>query len=173
MHVTNNMPLAVKIYLYRPSDSFIAHTFSAFIHGGPQVKLDPSAFVADPELIQALEKHSTAISCDAERVLFNQGDQPKGLYILDKGGATLTMASSKGEKLMSIQAHAGSLLGLPGLIGDKPYTLTAIARKGAHLSFVPGDKFNTLMRSDPQLALKMLQVLAAELRSARRALSSI
>jgi CRP-like cAMP-binding protein len=137
------------------------------------VKLDPSAFVADPELIQALEKHSTAISCDADRVLFNQGDHPQGLYILDQGETTLTMASSAGEQLMSIQAHAGSLLGLPGLIGNEPYTLTAIARDGARLSFVPRDEFNSLMRADPLLALKMLQVMAAEVRSARRALSNM
>jgi CRP-like cAMP-binding protein len=137
------------------------------------VKLDPSAFVADPELIQALEKRSTAIACDADRVLFNQGDHPQGLYILVQGETTITMASPTGEKLMSIQARAGSLLGLPGLIGNEPYTLTAIARKGARLSLVPRDKFNTLMRSDPQLSLKMLQVLAAEVRSARQALSNI
>ena len=137
------------------------------------MKLDPSAFVADPELIQALEKHSTAISCDADRVLFNQGDDPQGLYILDQGETTLTMASPTGEQLMSIQAHAGSLLGLPGLIGDEPYTLTAIARNGARLSFVPRDEFTSLMSADPLLAIKMLQVLAAELRSARRALSNL
>jgi CRP-like cAMP-binding protein len=137
------------------------------------VKLDPSAFVADPELIQALEKHSTAITCDTDRVLFNQGDHPQGLYILDQGETSLTMASSNGKQLMSIQATAGSLLGLPGLIGNEPYTLTAIARSGARLSFVPRDEFSSLMRSDPHLALKMLQVMAAEVRSARRALSNM
>jgi CRP-like cAMP-binding protein len=137
------------------------------------VKLDPSAFVADPELIQALEKHSTAISCDADRVLFNQGDHPQGLYILDQGETTLSMASPAGEQLMSIQAHAGSLLGLPGLLGDEPYTLTAIARNGARLSFVTRDDFTSLMQTDPLLALKILEVLAAEVRSARRALSNL
>jgi CRP-like cAMP-binding protein len=136
------------------------------------VKLDPSAFVADPELIQALEKHSTAISCGGDRVLFNQGDHPQGLYILDQGETTLTMATPTGEQLMSIQASAGSLLGLPGLIGNEPYTLTAIARNGARLSFVPRDEFTSLMRADPLLSLKMLQVLAAELRSARQALAN-
>jgi CRP-like cAMP-binding protein len=129
------------------------------------MKLDPSAFVADPELIQALKKRSTAIACDADRVLFNQGDHPKGLYILDQGETTITMASSAGQQLISIQAPAGSLLGLPGLIGNEPYTLTA--------SFVPRDEFTSLMRTDPLLSLKMLQVLAAEVRSARRALSNI
>ena len=137
------------------------------------MKLDPSAFIADPELIQALEKRSTAISCGGDRVLFSQGDNPQGLYILDQGETILTMTSPSGQQVMQIEAPAGSLLGLPGLIGDEPYTLTAIARSGARLSFVPRDEFNSLMRADPLLALKMLQVMAAELRSARRALANL
>ena len=137
------------------------------------MKLDPSAFVAAPELIQALEKHSTAISCGKDRVLFAQGDSPQGLYILDQGETTLTMTSPTGEELVSIQASAGSLLGLPGLIGNEPYSLTAIARNGARLSFISREEVTSLMRTVPPLALKMLQVLAAEVRSARNALSNL
>jgi CRP-like cAMP-binding protein len=136
------------------------------------VKLDPSAFIAAPELIQALEKRSTAISCGSDRVLFKQGDVPVGLYILHEGVTTLSMASPKGEQLMQILAPAGSLLGLPGLIGNEPYTLTAVARDGARLAFVSRDEFTALMQSDARLALKILEVLAAEVRSARHALSN-
>jgi len=135
------------------------------------VKLDPTAFVADRDLILALENHSTAISCGGDRVLFSQGDRPLGLYILNRGQITLTMTGVGGEQVMSIQAPAGSLLGLPGLISGEPYTLSAIAREGARLSFVTRDEFNCVMQSSPILGLKILQVLAAEVRSARRALS--
>ena len=134
------------------------------------MKLDPSAFLANPELIVALEKRSTAISCNGERVLFRQGDAPAGVYILHKGEVTLTLESAKGKPILSTQAGAGSLLGLPGLVGNEPYSLTAVARKGAELSFVTRDQFTALMKSDPLLSLKILQVLAAEVRSARKAI---
>jgi CRP-like cAMP-binding protein len=137
------------------------------------MKMDPSAFVADPELIQALEKRSTAILCGGDRVLFTQGDNPQGLFIIDQGETTLTMMSPTGDELVSIQASAGSLLGLPGLIGNEPYSLTAIARDGAQISFIPREEVTSLMRTAPSLALKMLQVLAAEVRSARHALSNL
>lgn len=136
------------------------------------MKLDPTAFVADPELIEALEKRSTAIACDQDRVLFTQGDNPQGLYIIDRGETTLTMTSPTGEQLVSVQASAGSLLGLPGLIGNEPYSLTATARNGARLSFISRDEVTSLMRTAPALALKMLQVLAAEVRAARHSLSN-
>ncbi len=134
------------------------------------MKIDPSAFVADTTLIQALEKRATPILCSADQVLFRQGEVPAGLYILDKGAATLTMNSTEGKSVMSVQTAPGSLLGLPGLVGNEPYTLTALARTGAELSFVTRDDFTALMQSDPLLALKVLQVLAAEVRSARNAI---
>src|ERR1035437_5790452 len=107
----------------------------------PSVKLDPSAFVADAELIQALEEQSSSILCGCDRILFRQGDVPTGLYILSRGEVTLTMSAPNGDELMSIQAIPGSLLGLPGLIGNEPYTLAAIARKDAELHFVSRDEF--------------------------------
>ena len=137
------------------------------------MKLDPSAFVADPDLILTLEKGSKTISCGGDRVLFRQGEVPDGLYILNRGEIALTMTSPSGEPVMQMQASAGSLLGLPGLISGEPYTLTAIARNGACLSFVSRDDFTSLMQTNPLMALKMLEVLAAEVRSAREALSSI
>jgi CRP-like cAMP-binding protein len=137
------------------------------------VQLDPSAFLADPELLQALEKHSIPLSCDDDRVLFNQGDSSTGMYILLKGQAELSMNGEDGAPLMSIQATAGSLLGLPGLIGNQPYSLTAIARRGAQVSFIARDDFNALMQSQLTLLVKVLQVLAAEVRSARLAITQM
>jgi CRP-like cAMP-binding protein len=135
------------------------------------MKLDPNAFVANPELIQALDKRSTAIECEDGCVLFRQGEIPQGLYIVKQGETTLTMASPKGDEVMRIAACAGSLLGLPGLIGNEPYTLTATARTGTSLSFVSREEFTSLMQSDPHLSLMILEVLAAEVRTARQALS--
>jgi CRP/FNR family cyclic AMP-dependent transcriptional regulator len=133
------------------------------------MKLDPSAFLANPDLIDALRKHAIEVSCGGEYYLFRQGEPPVGLFILNKGEVTLSMTSPSGELLLSMQVGAGSLLGLPGLIGNEPYTLSAFAHNGARLSFVTHDDFNALMQSDPGLALKVLEVLAAEVRTARHA----
>jgi CRP/FNR family transcriptional regulator len=134
------------------------------------VKLDPSAFLADPQLILALASKATELSSETDQVLFRQGDAPAGLYILNKGAVILTMDSKQGEAILFAEAGSGSLLGLPGLIGNEPYTLTATARSGAELGFIPLEDFTELMQSDPRLSLKVLQVLAAEVRSARQAI---
>jgi CRP-like cAMP-binding protein len=135
------------------------------------VKLDPTAFFADRELLDALETRSSLIVCEENRVLFQQGDPPTGLYILRSGTATLTMTSQTGETILSTPVNAGALLGLPGFISDKPYSLTGKASKGAELGFVSREDLSDLLLNNPSLALKVLSVLAAEVRAARNALS--
>ncbi len=137
------------------------------------MKLESSAFVADQQLIEALEKQATCVTFRGDEVLFRQGESPSGLYILCQGNVTLSMTSPAGEDVMSIQAATGSLLGLPGLISSKPYTLTAIAHKDAKLCFIDRDNFTGFMQANPLLCIKMLQVLAAEVRSARRSLADL
>jgi CRP-like cAMP-binding protein len=92
------------------------------------VNFDSSSFIAEKELIEALEKRSSTLVCKEERKLFTQGGKPNGLYILRKGTATLSMESPTGGVLMSITLYPGSLLGLPALIGNAPYTLTGTAQ---------------------------------------------
>jgi CRP-like cAMP-binding protein len=135
------------------------------------MNFDSSSFIAEKELIEALEKRSSTVVCSEPRCLFVQGGKPAGLYILRKGSASLTMESPTGGNLMSITLNPGSLLGLPALIGNEPYTMTALAEKDAELGFVTREDFNSLMLTDPSLAVRVLRVLAAEVRTARHAIS--
>jgi len=137
---------------------------------GILVQPDSSAFVADPELLKVLETRSAPVACEREKVLFNQDEPAIGVYLFLSGTATLTMCSHDGRIIFSIPAQPGSLLGLPALISDQPYSLTAVAGAGAEVRFVSRDDFFSLMQSDPLLSLKMLKVLAAEVRTARKAL---
>jgi CRP-like cAMP-binding protein len=134
------------------------------------MKMDAKAFVADEELVEALRLHSEPVLCDEDRVLFKQGDAPRGLYIFLKGAVRLVMRSLSGDVLMNMPAIEGSLLGLPGMIGGSPYSLSAFARKGSEVGFVSREEFARIMLSQPPIAVGILRVLAAEVRTARMAL---
>jgi CRP-like cAMP-binding protein len=134
------------------------------------MQFDSSAFVSEPELVQRLEGLSSAVPCDVDRVLFRRGEFPAGLYILHEGAANLTTRSIDGKFAISLQTTAGSLLGLPSLFGRKPHTYTAVARRGARLSFINREDFSALIHSDPTLHLKVMHTLAAEVEFARMAI---
>jgi CRP-like cAMP-binding protein len=149
----------------------ISVRFAAWSRSGERRTVSQNCFAADRKLIEALENHSQSISCSESCILFRQGEAPTGLYMIQKGEATLMRESPSGRAIVCLNAGPGSLLGLPGLIANEPFTLTAMARKGSAVRFVPRSDFEDLMRNEPSLNLNVLQVLAAEVRSARLALS--
>ena len=129
-----------------------------------------AAFVADPELLGELEKRATPIAMGVDRILFRQGDAPRGVFILSKGLVKLTTRSD-GDAVLKVQAGVGSLLGVPAVVGAKPYSLTAEAVVGAEIGMLSCEDFVHLMRTEPTLSFGVLQVLAEEVRYARELFS--
>jgi CRP-like cAMP-binding protein len=131
--------------------------------------VNQNSFSADRRLIESLLKRSCEVSCNEGRVLFSQGDAPVGIYLVERGEAALVMTSAVGRVVMRFHAGAGSVLGLPAILGDQPYSLTAMAEKDCEVRFVTRSDFEELMRAEPSLYPYVLQVLAAAVRSARLA----
>jgi CRP-like cAMP-binding protein len=131
--------------------------------------VNENSFSADQRLIDALLERSRPVSCGEGRILFSQGDAPIGLYLVERGEAALVMTSALGQVAMCFHAGAGSVLGLPAVLGDQPYSLTAMADKDSEIRFVDRSDFEELMRAEPNLYPYVLQVLSAEVRSARLA----
>jgi CRP-like cAMP-binding protein len=130
--------------------------------------LKQNSYEADVELIKELKKRSQPISCREGRLLFKQGSAPTGLHILKSGEANLLLESTTGKTVMCLRAGAGCLLGLPAIIGNEPYSMTAIVRKSAEVRFVTRADFEDAMQANPSLYPMLLRVLAAEVRTARK-----
>jgi CRP-like cAMP-binding protein len=133
----------------------------------------PNSFIADRTLIQALEQRSISVPCSKGRILFKQGEAPLGLYLLKTGKASLIMVTDKGEEVVHLTVGSGSILGLPAIVGNEPYTLSALAYHGSEVSFLARKDFEELIQALPSLYPKVLEVIAAEVRSARLALTGI
>jgi CRP-like cAMP-binding protein len=138
--------------------------------GSRNVQIDPAAFVVDQKLIRVFDECSAMVPCETDRVLFRQCEPPVGIFIVHKGMVTLSIMSEDGHSLFAAQAKPHSILGLPGAISDKPYLMSATASGGAQVSFVSNVDLKALMEADSEFSFKMLELLAAEVRSARKAL---
>ncbi|MGO9938434.1 MAG: Crp/Fnr family transcriptional regulator [Terracidiphilus sp.] len=130
-----------------------------------------SCIAEDLDLIEVLKSSSIPIFCDQGRTLFTQGEACSGLYILESGEAALVMNAPSGRTVFCLKAGPGSLLGLPAVVGNEPYTMTAMVKKGAIVRFVTRYDFEELIEADPQLYPEVLRMVAAGVRSARLALS--
>lgn len=128
------------------------------------------SFTADDRLIRALELRSRPVPCAEGRILFNQGEKPDGVYFLLSGEAALIMESASGHIVLCHRALAGSILGLPAVVGNEVYTMSAIVRKSSSLGFVSRADFEDLIREDPTVYPYVLEILAADVRAARESI---
>ena len=94
------------------------------------------------------------------------------MHVVEDGEAALALFSPAGRVVMCLNAGAGSVLGLPAVVGGEPYSLTATIRKDSAVKFVSRADFEALIQDEPWLYPSVLQVLAAEVRSARLALAT-
>ncbi len=105
-------------------------------------------------------------------VLFAQGDEPVGVYILISGKVRLFIRNPvTGTITFDRLAEPGSMLGLPAVFGDKPYSMSAEASEESEVGFVNRRRFLEIMQSNGQLCMRCLQLLSDEVRIARNAIS--
>lgn len=135
--------------------------------------MNHNSFIAQKELFDSLAAHGETFVCTENQTLFRQGERPSGLYLVQGGEAALMLLSPGGNILYSFPALAGSVLGLPAVIEDVPYTLSAIARKGSQIAVVESGSFRELLGRKPHLYPSVLSILASEVRAARNALAGL
>ncbi len=128
--------------------------------------------VADAALIAMLSAHAHAHLCSSDETLFRQGQSPDAIYLLDEGQVTLTADTVGQECVFALQSQPGSIFGLPGVLSDAPYSLTAIARSGTRLQVISRSDFHQLLAEHPEISFQALRILASEVQTARRILQS-
>jgi CRP-like cAMP-binding protein len=78
-----------------------------------------------------------------------------------------------GGKAVWIRAGQGSLLGIPAIVGNQPYSMTAKACWDAEAFRLSTVAFNDLIKTEPKMQEVVLRILAGEVRVARQALSDL
>ena len=127
---------------------------------------------AEAELARAIEKWSVPILFTCGETLFKLGDLPDGTYFVAAGEVLLTMPVSGGAE-WTVRAGEGSILGLPAIMGNEPYSLTATASRDSRIHRLSREKFQQLMQENPRVCCNVLQILAGEVLAARTALSKL
>jgi CRP/FNR family transcriptional regulator len=127
--------------------------------------------IVSGDVRSVLDSMASSFTSSKNSVIFTQGDAPVGVYVIRKGSVRLTVKAGDSEILMRI-AQPGSVLGLPGVLSNKPYSLTARATQNCELGFVTADKLIQVVRDNPTLGLQVLQLLSEEVRAARGAMAN-
>ncbi len=122
-----------------------------------------------PPLRQELHAVSFRVSLPTGSTIFHEEDEPKGVLILRKGRAKVTMNSEEGRTVILYLAAPGEVLGLSSVISGKPHQVSAIAIEPCDLDLVRREEFiDFLNRHEDQfraaldeLAMQHTCILAA------------
>ena len=84
-------------------------------------------------------------------LLFNEGQQAVGVYLVLGGIAKVSISSPQGKLLIIRVARAGELLGISETMTGLPYQATAQAWRKCTTSFIPHAEFIALQQRDGRL----------------------
>ena len=138
--------------------------------GNESMSIPSLETIIDRELAEKIIGRSAEI-IPQDGILFRQGEEADCLYFVKSGEASLTMQA--GDKEVRIRAGRGSLLGIPAIVGNQPYSMTAKACWDAEILRLSSVVFNDLLKTEPRIQQAVLRILAGEVRVARQALSDL
>ena len=106
-------------------------------------------------------------------VLFVEGEQPRGVFILCSGKAKLTTSSTQGKTLIVKIAEPGEVLGASAAILDRMYELSAETLEPAQVNFIKRDDFMRFLNEHSEACMHTAQQLSEKYHSAQREIRSL
>lgn len=88
---------------------------------------------------------------------------------MKSGEVTILLAAHQEDVIF--RAGEGSLLGIAAVLNNQPYAMTAKAAPDAEVFKLSSEIFKELLNTQPKMQQAVLQILAAEVRAARQAVS--
>src|SRR6202051_4061517 len=105
------------------------------------------------------EIRSTAVY-PKSAMLFIEGQQPRGIFVLCGGKAKLSTSSSEGRTIITKIAESGEVLGLSATIWNRPYEVTAEMIEPGQANFITRDALLHFLREYGEVALRVAEQLS-------------
>lgn len=106
-------------------------------------------------------------------VLFVEGEQPRGVFIVCSGRAKLTTSSAEGKTLIVKIAEAGEVLGVSASILGTPYEVSAETLEPSQINFIRREDFLAFLNAHPEACLHTAQQLSEKYHYAQREIRSL
>jgi CRP/FNR family cyclic AMP-dependent transcriptional regulator len=111
-------------------------------------------------VIPELSARETLQHRPAGTILFNEGDQPRGIYLIHSGTIELLMRARNGVWKRMRTASANEILGLESVVSLRPNDATARAITSCDLGFIERESFLRLLDESPAIWFSVLRLLS-------------
>ncbi len=117
------------------------------------------------EQMREISSISRLIKTQKNEILFRENDSYKGFFIILKGTVKVFKISPEGKELVIHLFKPFSSFAEMPLFEGNDYPVTAETVEESLLMFIPKDKFIELIKSSPEISLKMLAGFAKRMKS--------
>jgi len=105
------------------------------------------------------EIKSTAVY-PRQAMLFIEGQQPRGVFVLCAGKVKLSASSREGKTIITKISESGDVLGLNAVISNHPYEVTAEMMEPGQANFIPRDSLLHFLKENGEVALRVAEQLS-------------
>ncbi|MGH9498303.1 MAG: Crp/Fnr family transcriptional regulator [Terriglobales bacterium] len=112
-----------------------------------------------PAIQRLNEIKSTAVYPKAA-MLFIEGQQPRGIFVLCAGKAKLFTSASDGKTIITKISEAGDVLGLNATISNRPYEVTAEMMEPGQANFISREALLQFLRQHGEVAVRVAEELS-------------
>ena len=109
-----------------------------------------------------LEEHSTHIQLSKKSILYQEGDMPKGIYVLLKGKIKISQLNVDGSSQIHFIYSQGDVFGHRSILSKGKQPVSAIALEDCELMFVEKDHFLYVLKNSVRLSNQILESVSQE-----------
>ncbi len=126
-----------------------------------------------PESLKALDGIKFTGIYPKGSMLFVEGENPRGVFILCSGRAKLTTSSTEGKTLIVKIADAGEILGASSAILGRPHEVSAETIEPCQLNFIKREDFLKFLSMNVDVCIHTAEQLSEKYQAAQRDLRSL
>ena len=124
-------------------------------------------------IADTLSEHQTLERYSAGRVLFREGDDPLGVYIVHNGLVDLMFSGKNGRAKALRTAEDGQILGLSCVVSHRRHDCSATTKTSCELGFIDRETFLQQIDHSPAIWFSVLQTLSQDVNSCYDCMRSI
>ena len=110
--------------------------------------------------VQKLNEIKSTAVYPKSALLFVEGQEPRGVFVLCTGKAKLFASSSAGKTIITKISQPGDVLGLNATISHRPYEVTAEMMEPGQANFITRDALLQFLREHGEVALRVAEQLS-------------
>jgi CRP/FNR family cyclic AMP-dependent transcriptional regulator len=110
--------------------------------------------------VQRLNEIKSTALYPKSAMLFIEGQQPRGVFVLCTGKAKLSTCSSEGKTIITQISEGGDVLGLNATISNRPYEVTAEMIEAGQANFIARDALLQFLKDHGEVAVRVAEELS-------------